>query len=79
MNINGAESDIKRVSLFTLIELQYLDVTLVQETHSDGKNEEGKEREKESPREVILSPKLFHSEGGWVWCIPKAWLSVCDA
>lgn len=45
-----------KVSLFRLIELQYLDVTLVQETHSDGKNEEGKER----PGEVILSPKLFY-------------------
>lgn len=39
LNINGARSDVKRASLYKLIDFKKLDVVFIQETHSDDENE----------------------------------------
>lgn len=61
ININGARSAVKRASLFRLCELKKLDVTFVQETHSD-RNTEAAWR-KEWPGQLFLSHKLSTSAG----------------
>ena len=61
LNINGARSDVKRASLFKLMELKALDVIFLQETHSDVENES--DWRKQWPGEVILSHKASNSGG----------------
>lgn len=61
ININGARTDVKRASLFKLLELKKLDVLFVQETHSDSGNEGDWRRE--WPGQVFLSHKQSNSAG----------------
>ena len=61
LNINGARNDMKRASLFKLMELKHLDVIFVQETHSNSKNEH--DRRREWLGEVILCHKTSNSGG----------------
>ena len=61
LNINGARSDIKRASIFRLMDLKKLDILFLQETHSDIENEN--DWKKEWPGEVILSHNVSNSGG----------------
>lgn len=61
LNINGARSDVKRASLYKLIDFKKLDVVFIQETHSDDENE--RDWKKEWPGQVFLSHKSFNSAG----------------
>ena len=61
LNLNGARSDVKRASLFKLIELKKLDVIFLQETHSNLENEN--DWKKEWAGEIILSHNVSNSGG----------------
>lgn len=61
LNINGARDDVKRASLFRLINAKRLNVTFLQETHSTAEIET--EWKREWGGEVFLSHKSSNSGG----------------
>lgn len=61
LNLNGARDDVKRASLFKLIEFKHIDVMLIQETHSTEDNKIA--WEKEWNAEIILSHNTSNSGG----------------
>ncbi len=61
LNLNGARDDHKRMMLFEFIRQKQIDIVLLQETHSDSKNEIDWRREWDG--QIVLSHKSSISGG----------------